>query len=107
MGHGRDLYGLHKNGKEFPVEVGLNPIQTSKGIMILASVIDITARKQQEEVLKAALKEKDLLLSEIHHRVKNNLQIIDSLLSMQSDTLHNSTAIEVLKDRHLTLRASF
>ncbi|MBL8499994.1 MAG: PAS domain S-box protein [Nitrosomonas sp.] len=98
MGHGRDLHGQHKNGKEFPVEVGLNPIQTPRGVMVLASVIDITERKSQEEQLKAALKEKDLLLSEIHHRVKNNLQIIDSLLGMQSDMLNNSAAISVLKE---------
>ena len=99
MGHGRDLHGAHKNGKEFPVEVGLNPIQTPRGVMVLASVIDITERKSQEEQLKAALKEKDLLLSEIHHRVKNNLQIIDSLLGMQSDMLDNNTAaISVLKE---------
>ncbi|OQW83441.1 MAG: histidine kinase, partial [Proteobacteria bacterium ST_bin16] len=99
MGHGRDLHGLHKNGKEFPVEVGLNPIQTPRGVMVLASVIDITERKSQEEQLKAALKEKDLLLSEIHHRVKNNLQIIDSLLGMQSDMLDNNmAAISVLKE---------
>ncbi|MDO8895136.1 PAS domain S-box protein [Nitrosomonas sp.] len=98
MGHGRDLYGLHKGGKEFPVEVGLNPIQTPSGIVVLASVIDIAERKQQEEQLKAALKEKDLFLAEIHHRVKNNLQIIDSLLGMQSDLLFNSTAISVLKE---------
>lgn len=98
MGHGRDLYGLHKSGKEFPVEVGLNPIQIAEGTLVLASVIDITTRKHQEEQLMAALKEKDLLLSEIHHRVKNNLQIIDSLLGMQSETVYDNTAITVLTE---------
>ncbi|MDO8334212.1 MAG: PAS domain S-box protein [Nitrosomonas sp.] len=98
MGHGRDLHALHKSGKEFPVEIGLNPIQTPEGVMVLASIIDITERKQHEAQLKAALKEKDLLLSEIHHRVKNNLQIIDSLLGMQSDRLLENAAISILRD---------
>lgn len=98
MGHGRDLYGLHKRGRKFPVEVGLNPIETKQGIMVLASVIDITERKYQEEQLKAAIKEKDLLLAEIHHRVKNNLQIIDSLLGMQSDMLPDCSVMSVLQE---------
>ncbi len=49
MGAGRDLYGRRKNGSEFPVEVGLNPILSSEGKAILASIIDITARRQLEE----------------------------------------------------------
>src|SRR6266480_6134511 len=48
MGAGRDLFGRRKDGSEFPVEVGLNPIHTAQGLFVLASVIDITARKQAE-----------------------------------------------------------
>jgi PAS domain S-box-containing protein len=48
MGAGRDLFGRRKDGSEFPVEVGLNPIRTEQGLFVLASVIDITARKQAE-----------------------------------------------------------
>jgi PAS domain S-box-containing protein len=48
MGAGRDLFGRRKDGSEFPVEVGLNPIRTGQGLFVLASVIDITARKQAE-----------------------------------------------------------
>jgi len=48
MGAGRDLFGRRKDGSEFPVEVGLNPIHTTEGLSVLASVIDISARKQAE-----------------------------------------------------------
>ena len=48
MGAGRDIFGCRKDGSEFPVEVGLNPIRTAQGLFVLASVIDITARKQAE-----------------------------------------------------------
>src|SRR5881296_964757 len=48
MGAGRDLFGRRKDGSEFPVEVGLNPIHTTEGLFVLASVIDITARKEAE-----------------------------------------------------------
>lgn len=105
MGRGRDLYALHRNGREFPVEIGLNPLHTEQGTMILASVVDITERKQQEEQLKSALREKEVLLSEIHHRVKNNLQIIDSLIGIQSDMVSGENALAALLNSQNRVRS--
>ena len=49
MGVGRDLRALRKNGEEFPVEIGLNPIQTPAGLFALAAIVDISKRKEAEE----------------------------------------------------------
>ncbi|MBM3213257.1 PAS domain S-box protein, partial [Candidatus Poribacteria bacterium] len=61
-------------------------------------IYDITDRKLAAEQIKASLEEKEILLREIHHRVKNNLQIICSLLYLQSRNIINKEAIELFDD---------
>jgi PAS domain S-box-containing protein len=64
---------------------------------LLIAVRDITERKRLEEDLRSAVKEKELLFKELHHRVKNNLQVITSLLKLQSDQIESPECREVLK----------
>jgi two-component system sensor kinase FixL len=49
MGAGRDLQGRRKDGSHFPVEIGLNPFQSDEGLLVLASIVDITERKEAED----------------------------------------------------------
>ncbi len=76
---------LRKNGDTANIELNEGLITYKNKPADLVIVRDITERKQLEKQIRADLKEKDILLKEIHHRVKNNMQVIISMLSLQAD----------------------
>ena len=87
-------------GKEIIKEVFLNPIYNEKGKILEVSGIahDITEKKISEKKLKESLNEKEILLKEVHHRVKNNLQVISSILNLQSSYIKDENTLNILRE---------
>jgi PAS domain S-box-containing protein len=95
------------DGKEMWISSTLTPIfehgDTLKKLVFVDT--DITESKKMEQQIIASLKEKDVLLKEIHHRVKNNLQIIISLLNLQSGYIKDEETLKAVREGQNRVRS--
>ena len=98
---------FHKDGHIVWIILAGTAVRNEEGepLYFVAQIKDITARHEAEQRLHASLEEKVVLLREIHHRVKNNLQVITSLLQLQSGYLHDPRDAEIFKECQARIHA--
>lgn len=91
---------ITKRGEAVWREIFLNPIYDESNKVYEVSGIghDVTEKKFAEEKIRQSLKEKEVLLKEVHHRVKNNLQVISSILNLQSSYVKDTGTLNILKE---------
>jgi PAS domain S-box-containing protein len=93
-----EVLGLRKNGEEFPAEAAISKQRTDGGSQLTVILRDITARRRLADEQARIHVERAVLLKEIHHRVKNNLQVISSLFYLQAQRTEQDSVRRLLDE---------
>jgi PAS domain S-box-containing protein len=98
MAERRAVFGRRKNGEDFPAEAAISKLETEAEVLFTVILRDISEQKRLEAERARAHAEREVLLKEIHHRVKNNLQVISSLFYLQSQRTEQEAVRRLLDE---------
>ena len=97
--------GVKKDGTPFDMEVRVSPFMSLDEIYTLVTLVDVSERKRAEKEIRDSLLEKEVLLREVHHRVKNNMQIISSLLRLQAGQVEDQNVLKIFQSCQNRIRS--
>ncbi len=104
-GPGPDLTALRSDGKTFPAQIGLSPYRLGEELRIIATVRDVTEQRAVERRMETSLREKEVLLREVHHRVKNNMAVMSSLFYLQQRYAKDPDTVRVFRESESRVRS--
>jgi len=106
VGGGRDVYAVRRDGTEFPVEIGLNPMRTSEGRFVLGTIVDLTERVRIAQELEHRSEEMEQLLYTVTHDLKSPLVTIQGFSGMIGSALERGDEEEARDSLHRVERAT-
>lgn len=102
-----ELVNKRKTGELYDEEMLITPVTDASGRIehFIAVKNEITERKRSRKLLESSLREKEILLREVHHRVKNNMQIVSSLLNLSCENIGDSESCRIIAELHRRIDA--
>jgi PAS domain S-box-containing protein len=105
MGERLNMEAVRADGTIFPIELSINKIEGTDPPKFTGFMRDITDRKRKEQKILYSLKEKKIMLQEIHHRIKNNMAVVSGLLELQAMSTEDKNLKDILKKSQMRIHS--
>lgn len=102
---GQDVDAVRSDGTTFSAQIGLSPYRLGEQLRVIATVRDVTEQRAADRRMATSLREKEVLLREVHHRVKNNMAVMSSLFYLQQRYATDAETIRVFRESESRVRS--